>query len=160
MKCDMRIEAHFFIIHKFSSLSVHECHLNEHGRGRGERGREGDWRLMERKRNTIRGGERPRGNERRRERRKGGGSEGGRGVGRSRGGYQSHRDESAFVRHFIISLYHSLDHHNTTAMPEEFSNAPPTRAQTHTSLPLSLPSCLPLSLPSCLPLSLPSSSLN
>lgn len=33
--------------------------------------------MIERKRNTIRGGERPRGNERRRERRKGGGSEGG-----------------------------------------------------------------------------------
>lgn len=68
VQSDIRIEAHFLIIHKFSSLSVHECHLNEHRRGRGEGGREGDWRLIERKRNTIRGGERPRGNERRRER--------------------------------------------------------------------------------------------
>lgn len=45
--------------------------------------------------------------------------------GRSRGGYQSHRDESAFVPLFIISLYHSLDHHNAAAMLEECLSAPP-----------------------------------
>lgn len=63
--------------------------------------------------------------------------------GRSRGGYQSHQDESAFVRLFIISLYHSLDHHNTAAMLEEFSNAPPTHRQTHTHTHTFLPPCLP-----------------
>lgn len=41
VQSDIRVEAHFLIIHKFSSLSVHECHLNEHGRGRGEGGRKG-----------------------------------------------------------------------------------------------------------------------
>ncbi len=36
VKSDIRLESHFLIIHKYSSLSVHECHVNEHGQG-GER---------------------------------------------------------------------------------------------------------------------------
>ena len=55
VKSDMRIESHFLIIHKYSSLSVHECHVNEHRQG-GERkgGRRGGGgrRLRERERET------------------------------------------------------------------------------------------------------------
>lgn len=57
-----------------------------------------------------------------------------------RGGYQSHRDESAFVRLFIISLYHSLDHHNTATMLKECSN--PLHTNTHTLMHI-LPSLCP-----------------
>lgn len=67
VKSDIRLESHFLIIHKYSSLSVHECHVNEHEQGgRREEGR-GERRLSEKKRHTIRGRERPRGNERKRE---------------------------------------------------------------------------------------------
>lgn len=62
--------------------------------------------------------------------------ESGRVEGRSRGGCHSHQDGSAFVRLFIISLYRSLDHHNTTAMLEECSNPQHTHAQRHTHTPL------------------------
>lgn len=37
-KSDIGLESHFLIIHKYSSLSVHECHVNEHGWGKGEGG--------------------------------------------------------------------------------------------------------------------------
>lgn len=52
VKSDIKLKSHFLIIHKYPSLSVHECHVNEHtgGRAGGERkggGREG--RLGERK---------------------------------------------------------------------------------------------------------------
>lgn len=68
VKSDIRLESHFLIIHKYSSLSVHECHVNEHRQG-GERegGRGVERRLREKKKHTIRGRERPRGNERKRE---------------------------------------------------------------------------------------------
>lgn len=49
VKSEIRLESHFLIIHKYSSLSVHECHVNEHGEG-GER--EGGEKEVERKKET------------------------------------------------------------------------------------------------------------
>lgn len=44
VKCDIRLESHFLIIHIYCSISVHECHVNEHrqgGKREGGRGRGG-----------------------------------------------------------------------------------------------------------------------
>lgn len=41
VKSDIKLKSHFLIIHKYSSLSVHECHVNEHTGGRAGRGRVG-----------------------------------------------------------------------------------------------------------------------
>lgn len=47
VKSDIKLKSHFLIIHKYPSLSVHECHVNEHTGGRAGRGRvggeRGDW---------------------------------------------------------------------------------------------------------------------
>lgn len=70
MKFDIRLKSHFLIIHKYSSLSVHECHVNEHTGGRGE-AREGEGEGTERGKRTAtiggKWGEKERGNGRRRE---------------------------------------------------------------------------------------------
>lgn len=50
VKSDIKLKSHFLIIHKYPSLSVHECHVNEHTGRRAGRGRVGgEGRLGERK---------------------------------------------------------------------------------------------------------------
>lgn len=80
MKSDIGLKSHFLIIHKYSSLSVHECHVNEHTGGRGEAG-EGERVLREEKGQPAleeNGEKRGKGRKREGERDEGGGEGGGR----------------------------------------------------------------------------------
>lgn len=67
IKSDIKLESHFLIIHKYSSIFVHECHVNEHGQGIEREGggvgveRERDTPLEGRGRGEMRGKERDEG---------------------------------------------------------------------------------------------------
>lgn len=52
VQSDIRLESHFLIIHIYSSISVHECHVNEHRQGGKTGGRERGGEEVERGKET------------------------------------------------------------------------------------------------------------